>query len=383
MHWFLRFLAGLVNAKPSPPAPSTCGVAVIVREDSNTGAPVVGASVRVGTFASVTNRDGYVAFVGVPKGVSVTVTVSHPDMRSYAGAYTFQAQNQDVPIAVTRKVVEAALAPREYVGNMCGVRVGVDRYGPDAMCSWLYDRWDPGTRAGIRAAHKAKGYVDFVLSWPDSRAAGATVDGFLATCQELIVDGFRPVVMLLSKDYDPHDDEDGCWRALEALLPRLATPRACSRVGVAWEASLWMSPTIHANLCRRVAAVVRPAGIRVYCHFQEGYGSYQEDGGTTADFWNPMAGVLDGLFHQRNLRQGKDEYRTGSGGIVDMLERFAGNFGFTAPFDFIAWEITAQPQYQGAMSEAEGDDWGRWAIDTPSASGPFGEARVLGSGNGR
>ena len=34
------------------------------------------------------------------------------------------------------------------------------------------------------------------------------------------------------------------------------------------------------------------------------------------------------------------------------------------------------------MNEAEGDRWGRWAIETPAQSGRAGMVAVMGSGNG-
>ena len=70
--------------------------------------------------------------------------------------------------------------------------------------------------------------------------------------------------------------------------------------------------------------------------------------------------------------------------ITDCLERFAGGFGFPTdsgfghPFDFVALEITAQPQFNGEMTEADGDLWGQTALQTP----PCGSVSVMGSGNG-
>ncbi len=57
---------------------------------------------------------------------------------------------------------------------------------------------------------------------------------------------------------------------------------------------------------------------------------------------------------------------------------FPTDSGFGHPFDFVALEITAQPQFNGQMSEAEGNSWGQTAITTP----PVGRVIVQGSGNG-
>ncbi len=74
--------------------------------------------------------------------------------------------------------------------------------------------------------------------------------------------------------------------------------------------------------------------------------------------------------------------------IVDCLQRFAGQFfyppdsGFGHPFDFVALEITAVDQFNGDMSEADGNTWGDTAISVPPEHGPLGPVSVMGSGNG-
>jgi hypothetical protein len=70
--------------------------------------------------------------------------------------------------------------------------------------------------------------------------------------------------------------------------------------------------------------------------------------------------------------------------ITDCLQRFAGQFnfptdsGFGHPFDFVALEITAQRQFNGQMTEVEGDSWGQTAITTRAV----GAVQVMGTGNG-
>jgi hypothetical protein len=288
----------------------------------------------------------------------------------------------------------APQAPRDYVGNMCGVRVdGVPDIGVGGpaglLMSWFYGRYAPEVRARIRDTWRASGYVDILLSWPDDRAVGCTPSGFVAICQDLIANGFRPCVMLLSKYFNPNYDRAGCQRDLDAILPTLLQAQCVSRYCLGWELSLWLSPKDVQDLIDANYAAIVAAGRPFYVHFQQGYFSFsQEVNGesVTADFWKLNVGKLTGVWHQRHLSWAThDEYQAR---IVDCLERFAGNYffpadsGFGHPFDFAALEITAQPQFDGAMDEATGDGWGRCAIETTPSYGPLGPVRVMGSGNG-
>jgi hypothetical protein len=290
------------------------------------------------------------------------------------------------------KVAPKPTAPREYRGNMCGVRVpglppvdgGAD--DPSLVLSWFYDRYGPSDRASIRAAWKSKGCVDVLLSWPDSRAVGFSAQGFAETCQELLGYGFRPCVFLCSKNYDP-PDVLGILANIAPLLPLM--PSITARACIGWELSLWLTPTQVQQLIDALAPPLVSEGIKVYVHFQEGYSSFQQPGGVFADFWNLQVGKLTGLLRQKILSQNPDQYRNDSGGIVDVLIRFAGNFGvnpdsgFGHPFDDIELEITAMTQFDGETTEAEGDALGTWAIETPAQSGPAGLVGVMGSGNGQ
>lgn len=292
-----------------------------------------------------------------------------------------------ITVGLDRSAPTFKQAPRFWRGNICGTRVPglphVDGGAGDSnlFLSWFYDRYAPEHRALIRADHKAKGLTHFLLSWPDSRAAGRSPEQFQTTCIELIQDGFFPCVMLTSKVYDP-TDTPGILANIEQVLPLLVgiVPMFC----VGWELSLWLSPTTVQELINALAPKITPSGAYLYVHFQQGYGSFQQPGKFFADFWNLNVGKLHGLLHQKILTQTPSEYRGESGGLVDILERFAGGFGvnpdsgFGHPFDLVAFEITAQTQFDGSTSEAQGNTLGQWAITTPAVNG----VGVMGSGNG-
>lgn len=283
--------------------------------------------------------------------------------------------------------------PRAYRGNMCGIRVPGLPFiqggaaDPSLVISWLVFRYSPSDRQRIYAAWQAKGYVDVLVSWPDARAELGR-DGFVAWCRELVAAGFQPCVMFASKDFDAPDADVILADTLPVLLALIfagVVARACP----AWEASLWLSPTQVQYLIDVFSEACRPQNVRLYVHFQQGYGSFQQPGHIFADFWNANVGKLTGLLHQKILEQTPDQYRYDSGGLFDILDRFAGNAfcspdsGFGHPFDLIALEISAMTQFDGSTSEADGDALGTWAIECPAASGPAGSVTVMGSGNGQ
>jgi hypothetical protein len=284
-------------------------------------------------------------------------------------------------------------APRLWNGvNMCGVRFyglpfvpGMEGAPSGLFLSWFYDRYSDDWRGTIRHTMRERGQTHWLLSWPDSRAHGATPESFLATCRELIADGFYPCVMLCSKDFDVPDVPtivDG----LKSLMPRLVgvVPMFC----VGWELSIWLSPTQVQELIDTISgATALQPDTRLYVHFQEGYGAFQQNGKFFADFWNLNVGKLTGVLHQRLLASTREEYRFGSGGLYDILIRFAGGAGCSPDdgtghaFDCVALEITAMDQFGGTMSEHDGDGWAQWARETPPTTGPFGFVSVMGTGN--
>ena len=275
---------------------------------------------------------------------------------------------------------------------MCGIYVPglpvVPGGARDAslFLSWFYDRYNPAWRELIRRAMQARGIKDVLLSWPDARAHGCTPQQFGAVCQELIAAGFYPCPMLYSKDYDPSDFA-GIQANIQPVLPYIVgvVPRMC----VGWELSIVLSPTVVQQLIDWLCPLFTPAGTKCYVHFQQGYFSYQQDGNPGAAFWNLQPGKLTGILHQR-VQEGADAWDKPmyQARIVDCLQRFAGQFGYTPdsgfghPFDFIALEIVAEDAYNNDMSEADQNSWGQTALTTPGVQGPLELVVVQGSGNG-
>lgn len=282
-------------------------------------------------------------------------------------------------------------APREYSGNMCGIYLDYlppipgGGSNPALFLSWFYDRYPAELRPRIRADYKARGFTDWLMSWPDSRAVGATPESFAATCAELAADGFVVTSMMCSKDFDPSDVPELKRRIGPAVA---ALERVAGRICVGWELSIWLQPIQVQELTDWMAPLVNPWGGKLYVHFQAGYASFDIDGpnASFAGYWNRNIGKLTGLLHQRPMEWDKPEYQAR---LVDILERFAGGYfcspdsGFGHPFDCIALEITAMDAFNVNMSEAEQNAWAQVAVDTPPSYGPLGPVRVMGSGNGQ
>jgi hypothetical protein len=263
---------------------------------------------------------------------------------------------------------------------MGGIRVpglpfvsGMEGAPEGLVLSWFYDRYDDLTRASIRAEYRRKGYTHWLLSWPDARAHGCSLARFKALCEELIDDGFFPCVMLSSKDFDHHEVADilaGLKPVLDALVGLV--PMFC----IGWELSLWQNPTTCQELIDAIAPRCKQqAGTLVSVHFQEGYPSFQQPGGSVADFWNPNVGKLDGLLYQKIIAQDDAQFLDS---IHDNLARFGGGFNMVPGFDWVALELTVMTQFAGTCSEAEGDRIGRLAINAPAVNGKTAD----GSGNG-
>lgn len=294
---------------------------------------------------------------------------------------------------------KAPKASRVMRGNMCGVHVAglpaIPGGATDAslVVSWLVFRYGAADRQRIYQAWTDAGCVDVLVSIPDAYGAGWTATQFADWCQELVDAGFLPCVMGCSKDFDPRDVTTILSRIM-TVLPLLIQRGVIGRFCIGWELSLWLSPTQVQELIDALAPVCVAAGIPCYVHFQQGYGSFQQPDTPTQkyyfwNFWNPNTGKLTGLLHQKVLTQTPEQYRYDSGGLYDILIRFAGgancspDSGFGHPFDCIALEINALQQFDGTQTEADGNALGTWAINTPGVRGPFGMVTVMGSGNGQ
>lgn len=363
------------------------------------GVPIQNAIVDAGdqiagrVFKRGTDGGGYadMAMFNVPHNTPITLTVQAPGYANGIVYLTTSADNSDQVVKVTLASFKSRFkpAPRVWAGNMCGVRIpgltpvagGAD---PSLVLSWFYDRYPAGERQQIRDNWRAQGYTHTLLSWPDSRAAGATPDSFAATCRELVGDGFYPAVMLCSKDFDPADVDS----ILAGIAPVLrATVGLVPIFCVGWELSLWLTPTQVQQLTDAIHPIVhRVEGTLLFVHFQQGYPSFQQPGGTVADYWHAQVGKLNGLLYQKFIDQNDVAFLDS---LSDCLQRFCGGFnmpddsGFGYPFIFTALEISAMTQYNDSCSEAEGDRLGRLAINAPACYGPTGaRAAVSGVGNG-
>lgn len=288
----------------------------------------------------------------------------------------------------------ASVAPREYRGNMCGVRVlgapevpGGSR-NSNLILSWFYMRYSSEWRAEIRREWKAQGYLDVLCSWQDDAAVGFDPDEIIAGRQELVADGFRPCEWLSSKYYSPQDDATGTWKLIQPMLTAFLNADCISRYCVGAELNLWNTNASLQELIDRCAWIITPKLRPLSLHFSPGYSDWRPDhpGSTFAEFWNAQIGKVESLWFQSNPYPeqtpfGEQAYQLE---VEPILYRFGGgancspDSGFGHPFDLISLEVTAINQFNEGMSEEEGDRRGQLVLDTPPING----IRVMGSGNG-
>lgn len=287
------------------------------------------------------------------------------------------------------------VVPRTVRGNFCGVRVpGLAPVpgGPSdtsLVFSPFYDRYGAADRQYIRAAWKRAGCIDVKVSITNSAEYGRSPEQFADTCQELVNSGFYPLVFGLGEPQNQWPaDQIIAW--MRPYLDVLIKRGLIKRFSIGWQLDLYCSPetlrVLIDTLCPSLVAVE----CKCYVHFTPGRSAWQFNGQDFADFWNRNVAKLVGLLHQKVLSQDKVGYWFDSGGICDVLSRFAGNdfvsqdSGFGHPFDFIADEITAYPQFFQGMSESDGNAWGTIALQAPPQSGPGGlTVGVMGSDNGQ
>jgi hypothetical protein len=256
---------------------------------------------------------------------------------------------------------------------------------PSLCLSWFYNRYtNPVDRASILAAHQARGLTHFQLSWPDARVTGCDIPTYVALSQEVAAAGFYVGHFLCGKGNDSPDTGAiiaGVTPVIQALQAANVIPWAC----VGWELTLWLSSDQIQALIDAFASLLVPA-TNLYVHFQPGYMS-DGRGTAVADFWNPQVGKLTGVLFQDPA--GVANNCSGhQGRLNDVLQRLAGNdrmptnSGFGHPFDGVDYEVTSQDQFDGNVSEAQGDAAGFNGICAPAQSGPAGVVGMMGYGNG-
>lgn len=346
------------------------------------------------SFTRGTDGNGYadLAIFAVPAGQVVTLTVQSPLYQNHIQYPVTGPPTTNQPLTIVLESVRPfEPAPREYHGQMCGIRVAglpsiTGNPDPTLVMTWLLPFYSRDVQTRIVEQYVGQGYVDFLLDWAYARSVGYSVAAFVDLCVWLRGKGCRPVPMLCSKDYDPHHDVPGILANITPLVQPLIDSHAVSRVGVGFELGIdnWLTAKEVQDLIDGVTAMLNPSGIRCYAHFQPGYPSFQQHG-DTAVFWQENVGKLAGLFAQTKP---ESDIPATCDWVNDCLERCAGNDGWPTVLidghgvDFIALEVTASRQFAGTMTEAQGNAYARAVVNVPPRTGPAGTAKVMGSGNG-
>ena len=150
----------------------------------------------------------------------------------------------------------------------------------------------------------------------------------------------------------------------------------------AWEMNAFVDPEAMDGICDPLAE--RYPTVLWYLHFLSGYAAWQKNvNDSPGAFWNRrLAAGYTGLEYQCVPVTGVDADGSWSAGMMqarlnDCLVRLCpGGLWATPGVDLIAWETTAQPQFNGQQDEAHGDLRG---YESMCAPGPM---ALSGYGNG-
>jgi hypothetical protein len=256
---------------------------------------------------------------------------------------------------------------RWHRGNFCGLRIpglpNIDNGAADeCLFSPHLDRYPRWVEDEAMKQCLYNGYDRIVLSWPDSRGAGQSLQQYVDQAKRWRAAGIYPMHMLLSKYYDPEDPDPAI---LDPVIDALLEADVLPLVSPFWEGNLFISPEAMPGIIRHVAARIG-AGLHTTTilgiHFSPHYAAWQPDrpGGSGADFWNAevdgvaLCQVVDQLWYQADPEwsAGMTCARTN-----DVLQRLVagGMWGLKQSVDVVPWETTAYVQFAGHMDEDHGD----------------------------
>jgi hypothetical protein len=296
--------------------------------------------------------------------------------------------------------------PRLRREQFCGLRVpGLPPIpggagDPSLVCAWFIDRYRQSDQDRIIAGMRATGATHWTLSWPDSRAVGQSIGDYVATASWLVAQGFWVCHKLFSKVYDQRNPDPA---TVYPVMDALVSAGAVTCAAPAWEMNAFVDPEAMDGICDPLAE--RYPTVLWYLHFLSGYAAWQKNtNDSPGAFWNrrlaagytgleyqcvPVTGIdstVDAAAVAAIAISGAEDTSAASSSwsagmmqarLNDCLVRLCpGGLWATPGIDLIAWETTAQPQFNGQQDEVHGDLRG---YESMCARGPM---ALSGYGNG-
>lgn len=248
---------------------------------------------------------------------------------------------------------------------------------PERLITWFFDRFPPEWQVEIiRQYRDIRKYRHFVLSWPDSRAYGCTLQQFRTTCETIKAAGLYPHVKLASKDFDPRDQSFEQWRA--ALSPVLEALAGVAEEYGVWEWNLFNvpgRPTV--DTFKWIGNLAHQQGASFWLHFSPHVTSWFADGDPRGryGFYTDLGTDVNGLDYQTDPAWDVPMMQAR---IVDTLVQFGrqGNVHKIRLF-----EDQASYQFDGPVTEDDGDLRGYLGCCTVDSVAHT-SALVWGYGNG-
>lgn len=239
------------------------------------------------------------------------------------------------------------------------------------------DRYSPASQDRILKEKRQAGYTHFTLSWPDSRdGAGQSIPQYVETAKRVKQAGMFVDHHFFAKP--PYDSQNSAPENAYGVIDALLSAGVLDIATVGWEMNAFLQPGSQIqNFIDKISLRVRqsnPIPTPVYLHFLPHYAAWQTNSESPHDFWMRQSGKVTGLKYQADpdWDAGMTCART-----QDVLVRLGpGGLWGTPGFSVVAWETSAMTQWNGGMSEVEGDLIGYEQLCTP---GPI---HLSGYGNG-
>ena len=324
-----------------------------------------------------------------PGGPSAWPPPPRPALPPWDSDTTDPQTGAPLPVHKTPNFVGGPPHPRVRREQFCGLMIdGLPSIpggasDPRLFLSWFLDRYDESLWQKIADAMAATGATHWTLSWPDSRAFGTSPERFEYMARWLTARGFYVCVKWLSKVYDPRNPDDAYLDAnVFPVLDRLVAAGAIACGTPAWEMNAFVDPEAMDRICGAFAR--RAPSVLWYLHFLSGYAAWQKNtGDSPGAFWNRRkAEGYVGLEYQAVPVTGRDADGEWSAGMLqarinDCLVRFVdgGMWQIVGGLDFVIWELSAQPRFNGQYDEPHGILRG---LEGVCAQGPM---RLSGYGN--
>lgn len=272
------------------------------------------------------------------------------------------------------------LGPKDkltYRGQFCGLRVAGAPAVPegvnftttgqsDIIMAMHLDRYPEEWQHKILETYASYGYTHFQQSLGHSRAYGRTIKEYVATSKLIQSYGLFADHWFLGGPGDPRDADAGYYApVLQPYMDALKGESAIDTACVGWQLDGYNEPGAKImSIIDYIASELVPHEIPIGTHWMNEAGAWWKTNDTDGrprnrfEWWQWCRGRISFFHHQGSTTIDIPLYQAK---LVDTLAPFgdgrmgtSGLFG-DIPFKLVAFECSAQNQFDQKTTEAEGD----------------------------